>query len=108
MAIHLPKPVADYVAYGSADDSEALASCFASHAIVRDEGRTYAGREAIKAWHAEARKKYQHTLEPLAVVKRGGKTVLKGSVSGNFPNSPINLEHIFEFFGNRIASLEIR
>jgi hypothetical protein len=27
---------------------------------------------------------------------------------GNFPNSPVNLEHIFRLEGGRIASLEIR
>ena len=27
--------------------------------------------------------------------------------SGNFPNSPVNLEHIFQLRGGKIASLEI-
>jgi hypothetical protein len=34
--------------------------------------------------------------------------VVTGKVSGTFPGSPINLEHIFEIEGGRIVSLEIR
>jgi hypothetical protein len=29
-------------------------------------------------------------------------------VSGDFPGSPVNLEHIFRLDGDKIASLEIR
>jgi SnoaL-like protein len=108
MSIHLPKPIDDYVASGNTDDTEALASCFASDAIVRDEGRTFEGLDAIKLWHAEARKKYQHTVEPLDIAQRDSKTVVTGRVSGNFPSSPVSLEHVFELAGNKIASLEIR
>jgi hypothetical protein len=108
MPIHLPKAVDDYLASANADDTEALASCFASDATVRDEGRTFEGLEAIKVWHAEARKKYQHTVAPLNIVQRDGKTVVTGRVSGSFPNSPVNLEHIFELAGNKVVSLDIR
>jgi hypothetical protein len=34
--------------------------------------------------------------------------VVLGKVSGNFPNSTVTLEHIFELDGEKIASLEIR
>ena len=70
MPIHLPKPVRDYVASGNTDDTEALASCFASDAIVRDEGRTFQGLDAVKAWHADARQRYHHTVEPLEIAER--------------------------------------
>ena len=33
--------------------------------------------------------------------------VVTARVSGNFPNSPANLDHVFEIHGDRIASLEI-
>ncbi len=108
MPIQLPKPVAGYVSSGNTSDSEALAACFASDAVVRDEGRTFNGLEALKAWHAEARRKYHHTVEPLDVVERDGKTILTAKVSGDFPNSPVNLEHVFELVDDKIKSLEIR
>jgi hypothetical protein len=36
-----------------------------------------------------------------------GKTVVTAKVSGNFPGSPLNLDHVFELHGDKIASLEI-
>jgi hypothetical protein len=108
MPIHLPNPVHDYVVSGNSDDVEALATCFTSGAIVRDEGRTYEGLEAIKAWHANARDKYHHTVEPLDIVQRNDKIVMTARVSGNFPNSPVTLEHTFQLMGGKIAALEIR
>jgi hypothetical protein len=36
------------------------------------------------------------------------RTIVTGKVSGNFPNSPVTLEHIFRLDGDKIASLEIR
>jgi hypothetical protein len=56
----------------------------------------------------ETRKKYNHRVEPLAVSHRDGKITVKGRVSGNFPGSPIVLDHSFAIVGDRIVSLEIR
>jgi len=107
MSLVLPKPVAAYFAAETSDDTEALVQCFAEHAVVRDEGRTIEGLAAIKQWHVEAKKKYHHTVQPIDAVERDGKTMVIGKVSGNFPNSPVTLEHVFGLEGERIASLEI-
>jgi hypothetical protein len=56
----------------------------------------------------DVKKKYHHTVEPLEVVEREGKTVVTTKVAGIFPNSPVRLDHIFEIEGDRIVSLEIR
>jgi hypothetical protein len=49
--------------------------------------------------------------QPLAAVtdvaKAGGKTVVTGLVSGNFPGSPVRLRHEFTFDRRKIARLEI-
>ena len=82
--------------------------CFADHAVVRDEGRTIEGPPAIKQWMKEAKAKYQHTVEPIEVSSRDGKTVVVARVAGNFPNSPLDLEHVFTIEGGKISSLEIR
>jgi SnoaL-like protein len=104
----LPKPVAAYFAAEKNNDADAVALCFVADGVVRDEGQTVRGVPAIKQWNTEARKKYHHTVEPLDSVLREGKIVVKARVSGNFPNSPLTLEHIFELGGDKIASLEIR
>ena len=96
MPLDLPNLLASFFAAENSGDTESLGACFAAHAVVRDEGRTIEGIAAIKQWMEDAKKKYQHTVEPLAIVQR------------NFPNSPVNLDHIFAIDGGKIVSLEIR
>lgn len=107
MSVDMPKPVADYFAAEIGNDQEALAQCFAEQALVQDEGQTIHGVAAIKQWMAAAKTKYQHTTEPLSVVRRGGKIIVTAKVSGNFPNSPVQLDHIFGLQDDKIISLEI-
>ena len=108
MSIDLPTPIAVYIAAENRGDTEALAQCFAEDAVVRDEGQTIEGLAAIKRWKAETRKKYQHTMEPLASVQKDDKTIVTSRLTGNFPGSPIELQFIFGLDGNKIVSLEIR
>jgi hypothetical protein len=108
MPIALPPPVAAYFAAEQAADVDALARCFVEEGIVRDEGGTFTGAHAIKQWNTQARAKYHHTVEVVGAVERDGATVVTGKVSGNFPNSPVSLEHAFRVDGDKIASLEIR
>jgi hypothetical protein len=107
MPIDLPQPIAAYIAAENGQDTEAVARCFADDAVVRDEGRSIKGLAAIKRWKAETKKKYQHTVEPLKLVQRDGKTVVTNRLTGNFPGSPIDVEFVFRLEGNKIASLEI-
>jgi hypothetical protein len=108
MGIHLPRPIDTYFASENAHDTTLLDRCFAANAIVRDEGKTIEGLVAITAWRIETGKKYDHTVEPLAMAERDGKVDVSAKVSGNFPGSPVTLVHIFEIEDNRIVSLEIR
>jgi hypothetical protein len=108
MPIDLPTPIAVYIAAENRGDPEAMSQCFAEHAVVRDEGKTIKGVAAIKRWKGETRKKYQHTIEPLAGVQKDGKTIVTNRLTGNFPGSPIELQFIFALEGNKIVSLEIR
>ena len=107
MSVDLPTPIARYIAAENRGDTEALAKCFAEHAVVRDEGQMIEGLAAIKQWKAETRKKYQHTIEPLASVEKDGKTIVTNRLTGNFPGSPIELEFVFTLKGNKIVALEI-
>jgi hypothetical protein len=108
MSIRLPAPIDLYFASEKTRDPSAIERCFAAGAVVRDEGTTTTGVAAIKVWRIETGEKYHHTVEPLSVSTRDGKVVVMGKVSGDFPGSPINLEHVFEIEGGRIVSLEIR
>src|ERR1043166_3012946 len=108
MSIDLPTPIALYIAAEKRGETDALAQCFAEDAVVRDEGQTIQGLPAIKRWKAETRKKYQHTIEPLACAQEDGETIVTNRLTGNFPGSPIDLRFIFKLDGDKIASLEIR
>jgi ketosteroid isomerase-like protein len=103
----LPMPIAIYTNAENTGDVKALAQCFAENALVRDEGQTVEGLAAIKQWNAETRKKYQHTIEPLAVAQKDGKTIVTNRLTGNFPGSPIELEFVFTLDRDKIVSLEI-
>lgn len=105
--IDLPQPISDYLAAENGYDIEALAHCFAEHAVVRDEGRTIEGLPAIKEWKAETKKKYQHTVEPLGSVQKDGKIVVTARAAGNFPGSPVEVEFIFSLEAGKIGLLEI-
>src|SRR5258705_4292492 len=105
MPFDLPNLLASFFAAENSSDIESLGACFADHAVVQDEGRTIEGIAAIKQWMRDAKKKYQHTVEPLAIVQRDGRSVVTARVAGNFPNSPVNLDHIFAIDGGKIVSL---
>ena len=42
-----------------------------------------------------------------STVRDGATIVVVGRVAGGFPNSPIELDHIFRLEGDRISSLDI-
>ncbi len=107
MSISLPKPIAEYFAAEKAGDAARLARCFVSDGVVHDEGGTFSGTIAIERWNAAARGKYHHIVEPISSTVREDATIVVGRVAGDFPNSPIELDHIFRLDGDKIASLEI-
>jgi len=107
MSVELPKPIAAYITAENAHDIEALGQCFADDAVVRDEGRAFEGLVAIKEWKVETKRKYGHTVEPLASVQKDGATIVTNRVAGNFPGSPIDLQFVFRLEAGKIVALEI-
>src|SRR6185436_4393717 len=108
MPLDLPKPIAEYFAADHTRDAHALARCFAVDGVVQDEGGTFRGTEAIRDWSVATREKYHHTVEPLSASERDGATIVAGRVAGDFPGSPVTLDHVFHLEGDKIVSLEIR
>ena len=105
--MHLPPAIDLYVKAENAGDVESLSECFAPDAVVRDERHTYEGLAAIKEWKADTKKKYNHTVEPLALARKDDKIIVTSRLAGNFPGSPIELRFVFKLDGDKIASLEI-
>lgn len=107
MTITLPPPVAGYFAADRGTDASAVARLFTEHAVVRDEGQTHAGREAIRQWKAGSSSRYTYTVEPIAVADEAGLTVVTAHLDGNFPGSPVDLHYRFALEGEQIAGLEV-
>ena len=108
MSIKLPKPIAAYFAAEKAGDAGALARCFASNGMVHDEGGSFTGRAAIEQWNTTARAKYHHTVVPLSATDGDDAVVVLCRVAGEFPGSPVELQHVFRLDDETIGSLEIR
>ena len=106
MTLDLPGPIAAYFA-ADKEDGEAVARCFTEAAVVKDEGRTYHGRAAIRQWKEEVSTRYQYTCEPLACEARDGTVMVTSRLTGTFPGSPVSLRFFFALEGDWIASLEI-
>jgi hypothetical protein len=107
MAIELPTAIADYFAADKDLSSEAIAACFTQAAVVKDEGNTYTGRDAVRRWKDESSAKYTYTGEPISIAEEGGRTVVTSHLVGDFPGSPTDLRYFFVLDGEKIAELEI-
>ena len=106
-AMKLPPPIQTYFEADQHNDGEALVSAFATDAVVADEGRSHAGREAIGAWWRDVKAKYQHVAQALELSEADGAVRVCARVTGQFPGSPADLTFAFRLADGRIARLEI-
>jgi len=106
LSIDLPEPIADYFGADKVN-ADAMARCFTSGAVVKDEGHTYTGIHAIKKWKMEGSAKYRYTAVPLASEKQGDTTVVTSRLTGSFPGSPVTLRYFFRLERGKISFLEI-
>jgi hypothetical protein len=102
----LPDSIAAYFA-ADQRNADAITRCFTTQAVVKDEGETYTGLDAIKAWKESASAAYSYTSEPFAIEQKDGYHVVTSRVTGNFPGSPLDLRYRFRLERGLIASLEI-
>ena len=107
MSIEIPRPVTAYLAAAQAKDSDKLAACFHSDAVVRDVGKEFRGITAIRQLHHDANTKYRFTLEPRGASIDGQTTVVRIRLTGDFPGGVADLRYEFVVSDNLISSLEI-
>ena len=107
VTIKLPKAIEAYFDADRDGGPDAVAAAFTENGIVKDKGKTYRGRDAIRRWMAEAATQYSYTVEPFFIAAKNGKTQVTGHVVGTFPGSPIDLRYFFVLEDNKIAELEI-
>ncbi|MEW5420821.1 nuclear transport factor 2 family protein [Amorphus sp. 3PC139-8] len=105
--MNLPQPIETYFNADSRNDADAMLQAFGTDAVVRDEGKTHRGCQAIEAWWRAAKAQYQHVAEPLECTKEREEYRVRARVTGNFPGSPAVLTFAFRLEHNWIARLEI-
>lgn len=104
----LPQAINEYVEAANAQDPQRAAACFHEDATVDDEGSTQHGRKEIAAWVAETGERYRATIEPTGLEEADGRHILRTTVRGNFPGSPVTLNFNFLLRAGSIQSLEVK
>lgn len=105
--IDLPGPIARYFDAETARDVRAQMLCFSEDALVRDEGRDYRGLAAIAGWKRAVWAKFEYECEPLAASVEGDSVSALVRLTGNFPGSPVELDHKFTLAGDKVSALTI-
>ena len=108
MRTQLPTSVAAYFRISSGTNFSELKNCFTDNAVVRDEDQKHQGYNAILDWLTKAKQQYNYKTEILDSKTHRNSIIVQTKVSGNFPGSPVELDHVFQLSGERIASLEIK
>ncbi|PKM24579.1 MAG: polyketide cyclase [Gammaproteobacteria bacterium HGW-Gammaproteobacteria-13] len=107
MTLQLPDAVQTYFAVSNGGDISRLAACFCADASVTDENRTHHGIAAIAAWQQQARQAFTYSVEPLAATQNDDSLSVTARLVGNFPGSPVMLNHRFLLQDSQIRALEI-
>lgn len=107
MTIKLPKGIEAYFEADRSGSPEAIAATFTETGIVKDKGKIHRGRDAIRAWMAEALQEYSYTVEPFLIGSENGRIQVTGHVAGTFPGSPVDLRFFFVLADDKVAELEI-
>jgi hypothetical protein len=107
MNVKMPDSIASFFEVSNGADAFSLDRSFTENAVVHDENQAHQGHEAIRSWLQEAKRKYVYTVEPLQVFQRDSTVTVRARVSGNFPGSPVELNHVFRLTGGKIEFLEI-
>ena len=105
--MQLPAPIRAYFEADQASGGAAPIGMFTHNAVVRDEGKTHTGHEAIADWWSAAKTKYHHTAVPYDIREEKRNTIVRATVTGQFPGSPAVLTFAFRLDNGLIASLDI-
>jgi len=105
--IELPRVIQRYVEASNAHDVSSTVACFAPDGVVRDEGQTLRGKEAIGDWIATTIAKYRFHFTPLHLETGNAEIVVTIEVSGTFDGSPVTLDYHFMVKHDQISSLTI-
>ncbi|TXD45293.1 nuclear transport factor 2 family protein [Xanthomonas campestris] len=107
MSLALPHAIACFFAASNTGDAAVLLPHLADDAVVHDERHHHRGAAAIAAWLAQTQATTPYRAVPLGVHIESEQVRVTAQVSGEFSQSPLQLEHLFHLVGGKIAALEI-
>ncbi|MFJ2478244.1 nuclear transport factor 2 family protein [Streptomyces sp. NPDC087659] len=103
----LPACVAAYLTKPVGELASITDSVFASDAIVRDEGRTYAGADSVRGWLAAVAAQFTMKGTVRGVTTRPDTVLARVTYHGDFPGSPVDRHLHFSTADSRITALTI-
>ncbi|MFC5744587.1 nuclear transport factor 2 family protein [Actinomadura rugatobispora] len=103
----VPRIIQRYFELASSQDNEAYLALFTADALVEDEGREYAGINAVQGWRSRV-PVVEHTITDVEPADEG--LIVTCTITGDFPGSPLaGLRfHFQEFDENHVKVLRIR
>ncbi len=103
----LPEAAAAFFAAANTGDATPLLPYLVPEAIAQDEGHVHRGAQAIAAWLQKAQSTTPYRAEPLSIAVEDGHVRVLARIVGDFPQSPIELQHDFHLVDGRIVALAI-
>ncbi|MDI4643508.1 nuclear transport factor 2 family protein [Cohnella hashimotonis] len=108
----LPQVIQAFIAASNKPDPEAYVDCFSEDATVRDEGKTWVGKDAIKKWSDEHHFSANVTLDPQRYRQHEAETMVVFKVDGDFDKTglpdPLYLDFHFQIRDHQIKQLAIQ
>lgn len=105
-AQQIPEPVASFLERVNAHDDEAFLDAFAPDGVVDDWGRTFTGREQIRAWSDREFIGSRGTLTVEEVEDRGSTVTVVGDWRSHHANGRSTF--VFDIDGDTLVKMTIR
>lgn len=103
-----PEVIARYLRAADEQDVAALADCFTTDGVAIDEGRSYAGRDAIRAWRESVNSQYTYTTTVTRTERVGdARFNVDIHLVGDFPGGEVDLTEAFTLRDGLIEHLAI-
>jgi ketosteroid isomerase-like protein len=106
--VDLPQTITGYLKAHRARNLDVAMSSYTPDATVTDEGRTYHGRDEIRAWLSRSASEYTYTFELTGATQTGEDLYdVTHHLEGNFPGETADLHFRFTLRDGAILRLVI-
>jgi hypothetical protein len=106
--MELPDAITTYLDAHRAHDVDRAVGSFTADGSVTDDGRTHAGRDAIRAWLSGSASEFTYTIEPTGAKRADDDHYdVTQHLEGSFPGGQVDLHFQFTLRDGSIARLVI-